>query len=365
MHGAEKAPGASGIPAAPGMAAATPNTPDASPRLEPALLRPSRRRVWAAAHHLPATLQQLEPRLLMAADVVYALNAGGPGFTDGNGVVWVADAGFANPNAGNFTASTAQPINLSDPSVPAGTDAQLFQTERWDPSSGEDLTYSLAVDNGDYEVDLYFADIFSGTQGVGERVFDIVLEGQTVADDFDVVAAAGGGFTGIVETYSVAVSDGTIDLQFLHEVENPALKAILVRSVAVDPVDPPTPNVIAPYIDLNGFLPGIDTDTTFVVGQGPINVTPPDAGLADGDTDVVSLTVTVVGNPDGANETLDADLTGTNLTKAYANGVLTISGVAAFEVYQDVLRTITYDNTASPADGSTRTLALAASDGEL
>ncbi|MEM1447049.1 MAG: malectin domain-containing carbohydrate-binding protein, partial [Planctomycetota bacterium] len=314
----------------------------------------------------PATVRPsmhtLEPRFLMAGDVVYALNAGGVDFTDVNGIAWVNDTAFTNQDAANSsTASTSSLIDRNHPSVPLGTDLQLLQTERYDAATGEPMAYRLAVDNGSYQVDLYFADTFSGTQGVGDRVFDIQLEGVTVADDFDVVAAAGGGYRAYVETFTVAVSDGILDLEFFHEIENPAIKGVLVRTVDIDPPEP-----VAPVVDLNGPAVGNDHAATFTPGQGPVPVTTSDALLSDADsTELASLTVSLDATPDGIDESLSADTTGTGLTAAYLNGTLTITGVGTVAEYQNVLRSVAYDNTATDPDAADRTITVVASDGAL
>jgi len=308
-------------------------------------------------------MQPLEPRLLMAADVVYALNAGGPDFIDANGIAWINDTAFTNnTEAFSFTASTTSAIDRNDPSVPANTDERLFQTERYDAGQGEEMAYALGVANGIYEVDLYFADTFSGTQGVGDRVFDIVLEGQTVADNYDVVADAGRGFKGVVQTFTVAVDDGVLDLEFLHEVENPAIKAILVRTVDVDPPDP-----VAPVIDLNGPAAGTGTSATHVIAAGPTAITTPQALLTDTDSATLdALTVTIT-NQNSTGEQLDADVAGTAISKQYfnGNGILRLTGTASVADYQAVLRTVTYENLFPTPDLSTRSIRFVANDGGL
>ncbi|MEM6854729.1 MAG: malectin domain-containing carbohydrate-binding protein, partial [Planctomycetota bacterium] len=336
-------------------------------RLDPALAKLAHRRMMLGLQPpRPAavrpSMHTLEPRFLMAGDVVYALNAGGVDFTDVNGIAWVNDTAFTNQDAANSsTASTSSLIDRNHPSVPLGTDLQLLQSERYDAATGEPMAYRLAVDNGSYQVDLYFADTFSGTQGIGDRVFDIQLEGVTVADDFDVVAAAGGGYRAYVETFTVAVSDGVLDLEFFHEIENPAIKGVLVRTVDVDPPDP-----VAPVVDLNGPAVGSDHAATFTPGQGPVPVTTSDALLSDADsTELASLTVSLDATPDGADESLSADTTGTGLTAAYLDGTLTITGVGTVAEYQDVLRSVAYDNTATDPDPADRTITVVANDGAL
>ena len=62
----------------------------------------------------------------------------------------------------------------------------MFQSERWDPGGAPELQYSLPVPNGVYRVNLYFAEIYSGTQSVGARVFDVVVEDTLVFDNLDI-----------------------------------------------------------------------------------------------------------------------------------------------------------------------------------
>jgi hypothetical protein len=122
---------------------------------------------------LPAVSQ------LLAAEesALYRVNAGGPSL--GGTPAWSGDAaGSPSPyvNAaqiGNTTAFTSNAINMTHPSVPAGTPGQLFQTERWDGAGSPEMQWNFPVTPGALEVRLYFAETYSGTQAVGARVFDV------------------------------------------------------------------------------------------------------------------------------------------------------------------------------------------------
>ena len=171
-----------------------------------------------------------------AADVVaFRVNAGGPSVT--GDPAWSADtSGAPSPyvNAsltGNTTFSTTTAIDVSDPSIPAGTPAQLFQTERWDPGAAPEMNWDFPVTTGKrYEVRLYFAEIYSGTQAIGARVFDVVIDGKLVLDDYDVFAKVGAN-KGVVERVQIT-SDTNIDVDFVHVVENPAIKGIEIVELA-------------------------------------------------------------------------------------------------------------------------------------
>ena len=125
----------------------------------------------------------------------------------------------------------------------------------------------------------------------------------------------------------------------------------------------------APVLDLDAddsAAAGIDFAATWTQGGGPVSVADSDASLSDSDSaNLTSLTVTISNHWDGADEVLTADTTGTSITASYdsATGVLTLSGADTVASYQQVLRTITYDNTHWAPYGETRTLDFVASDG--
>jgi N-acetylneuraminic acid mutarotase len=171
-----------------------------------------------------------------AADVVaFRVNAGGPsvaGTPAWSGDTSGAPSPYVNASlSGNRTFSTTAAIDVSHPSIPAGTPAQVFQTERWDGGSAPEMEWNFPVTTGKrYEIRLYFAEIYHGTQAVGARLFDVVVEGKLVLDNYDVFAKVGAN-TGVVERVQIT-SDTNIDIDFLHVVENPAIKAIEIVELA-------------------------------------------------------------------------------------------------------------------------------------
>ena len=109
------------------------------------------------------------------------VNTGGAQYTDSVGNIWQADQGF---NTGEVASTATAIAGTSDPT--------LFQSERWDPNSAPELQYAFPVADGVYEVNLYFADIYTGTHSVGARVFDVTIEGILVLDNLDIYSEAGG-----------------------------------------------------------------------------------------------------------------------------------------------------------------------------
>ncbi|MBL7474052.1 PKD domain-containing protein [Robertkochia sp. 1368] len=101
----------------------------------------------------------------------------------------------------------------------------IFGAERYDLPDGEEMQYSIPLDNNTYLVRLYLGTNFQGTSSVGSRVFDILIEGQEVLNEFDPVAAFGFGSAGVVE-FPITLQDGVLDISFNHIVENPNLYGI-------------------------------------------------------------------------------------------------------------------------------------------
>ena len=80
---------------------------------------------------------------------------------------------------------------------------------------------------------------------------------------------------------------------------------------------------------------------------------------------LASLTVTLANLLDGADEVLSADTTGTSISASYdsGTGILTLSGSDSVANYQQVLRTVSYDNTSETPTTTARTITFVANDG--
>ncbi len=187
-----------------------------------------------------------------ASTVLYRVNTGGPltAAADAPNPDWSVDEGTfgAAQNSPYLTAATTPggiysqtagsayqgPIDVSHPSVPPGTPSSLFQTERFDAGAAPEMTWAFPVDPGtDVEVRLYFAELFNGITAAGQRVFDVSVEGTVPAsfNDIDPFGTAGA-LGAIMVSHTVTVTDGTLNLEFIHGVENPALKAIEIVDVS-------------------------------------------------------------------------------------------------------------------------------------
>ena len=143
------------------------------------------------------------------------VRAGGGAITDADGNVWSADTGFI----GGYTYSDNNAIGNTN--TPA-----LYQAQRY--SVGAPLEYRFAVPNGSYSITLKFAETYFTK--AGQRVANIVINGQTVQQNFDIIAAAGGANLAIDEIYAVNVTNGVIDIQLTSVVQNPEINALQIAA---------------------------------------------------------------------------------------------------------------------------------------
>ena len=119
-------------------------------------------------------------------------------------------------------------------------------------------------------------------------------------------------------------------------------------------------------VSLSSSTTGTGYSTTYTPGGSPVAIAAADATVTDADNSMLAwMTATIASRPDGDSETLAATTSGTSITSSYANGVLTLSGVASLADYQQVLTTITYSDTAASPTAGDRTINVVANDGVL
>lgn len=161
---------------------------------------------------------------------LYRVNCGGDAVTDSYGSEWEQDDSVYSHSWAErfgmnpFTASqghiTSRIHGLKSSSVAsqhaAAHDAQLFQYFRWGRHA---LNYQFAVPDGEYRVELYFAEPWLGKHegaGIdceGERIFDVAINDSVVVDDLDLWAEAG--FAGACKkVVDIKVKGGLLTISF-------------------------------------------------------------------------------------------------------------------------------------------------------
>ena len=143
-----------------------------------------------------------------------------------NEVSWLACAsasacnGYALNGIKFDDASTA--IVLASNSAPANL--AVYQSGRASSSTLTSLNFAFGVPNGSYTVRLHFSE--NSKTATGLRRFDIRSEGTTFFTDYDIFQRAGGRRKAVVETITVNVSDGTLNLDLLNKLDGSSINGI-------------------------------------------------------------------------------------------------------------------------------------------
>jgi hypothetical protein len=203
--------------------------------------------------------------------VIYRVNAGGPivTATDG-GPDWTADKGTDNPLRNSGSSKTANTTVLtSDATVPSTTPQAVFADLRYDPNTDPEMQWNFAATAGkELEVRLYFADNCACTDQPGERVFDVQIDGVTKLDDFDIITATGTN-RGTMRSFTIT-SDGNVDIDFVHGVQNPEISAIEILQKNDAPAPSPTNGVLKRSYDgastVGAAIPVANPDNTAFSG---------------------------------------------------------------------------------------------------
>ncbi len=149
---------------------------------------------------------------------VWRINCGGPAYDSPR---WIAsdrdNLAYANPDKKlHWMADTfftgGGPYSQKNAISSSEADT-LFQTERWNPDGADGAKYAIPVPNGEYRVGMYFAEISPDEAGVGKRVFNVILNGEKVLENFDIFQLSGSNQAMRVEK-PVEVVDGKIRISF-------------------------------------------------------------------------------------------------------------------------------------------------------
>lgn len=196
-------------------------------------------------------------RIRVAGAEVTASDAPNPNWEGIN-----VDGSFAGPdysvNTGNIS---VQNLTNRHSSVTAYVPSEIGTSNRWDPSSGEEMEFDFDLPNADYIVRLYFGNGNSALSQVGNRYFDVKMEGILQLDNFDPIASFGHDTLGMVER-AVTVSDEELNVLFEHEVSNPNIFAIEILGypISVQPLADRTDDVGA-IVNIPLYASGGNTGT--------------------------------------------------------------------------------------------------------
>ena len=331
-----------------------------------------------------------------AGTLVKAINVGGQQFTAANGITYLADPGPTTGASGTFSTGA---------NIVGTNDDPLYNTERY-ASGGGSFTYEIPVANGTYQVDLNFAEIYSGITGPGQRVFDMSLENQLLSalQNIDIFGQVGANAPLVIDQ-TVTVTDGSLSIQVgpgsssPGNVQNAKLDAFSVFSVgggagvlaiaATDASKTEGNTGSTPFtftVTRSGDTTGASSATYTVSGSGANAANATDFTGAALPTGTVSftagetsklVTINVAGDTtaeanEGFTVTLSAPSAGTTIATAGATGTIVNDDASPTgdqadgcrqgqgHWHQDVSRAVTRSDTTGASFAGTLTLAAAA-----
>jgi hypothetical protein len=174
------------------------------------------------------------------------------------------------PGEGNWLANLFQTVTYSQSSFGATaidrggvTDPapeSVYQRFSYAASGvGNRIAWLLPVSDGIYTLRLHFADNTS----VGNRMFDINLQGVTALADYDIVASAGGTYVADVQEFSVTAAGGSgIELELVSKTNSGA------RISGIELVQVNSDGVANPTVDLQLSTDNGGSWTTIAAGLG-------------------------------------------------------------------------------------------------
>lgn len=184
--------------------------------------------VVAATNSLGSTTNSSEQAVSLGAYAL-AVNSGG-----GAAGQFVADT---NVTGGTVGATVSTAIDISGLVAPAPQ--AVYQAERYGNFT---YTFTGLISGASYKVRLHSAETYWTT--VGQRRFNVTINGTQVLTNFDIIAVAGAPNRAVISEFNAVASGGQIVIQYVTITDN-------ARASGIEIILPPTP---APTATNNGPL---------------------------------------------------------------------------------------------------------------
>jgi hypothetical protein len=264
----------------------------------------------------------------------------------------VLDLNGSDPGSGN-TVTFFEQVSHTGGAVPLAPNGTVVDV---DDSNVESLTVTL-TNRPDGTNEVLTAD--AGTTGLTVDAYNtttgvLLIHGTASKADYQSVLR-----TVSYRNDATLPNSTTRDVTFVAN-DGDLDSATETAHVAVHPINVP------PVVDLDGGAPPFDTTASFTEDSGPATLAP-SATVSDFDNaNLSSATITLTSRPEGGAESLSANVAGTSITAdAYvpATGVLFLHGSDTKANYQQVLRTVAYNNTSDRPTTTNRSVSFKVNDG--
>ena len=142
-------------------------------------------------------------------------------YTDAKGNIWCPDQMMATSK--KWGCAYGMSVDRGSLNITGVAAPKVYETECYSMSN---YTFT-EVPDGKYTVRLHFAETYDGISAVGGRLFDITINGKTIATDYDPYKLGGGpNKPSVKECKGVEVSGGKIVIGFEENIQNPEINGI-------------------------------------------------------------------------------------------------------------------------------------------
>ena len=153
---------------------------------------------------------------------LYRINCGdSKPYTDPAGTVWAAEQEYSEGSWGYVGGDSVWRGREEVAKTLADT---VYNNEHYEMEA-----WRFTLDNGDYTVQLHFAETYDKAFQLGSRTFSVSLEDTTVLEEFDIYKEAGAEFTAIIKEFPISVKDGVLDIEFTALQGNALINGIVIK----------------------------------------------------------------------------------------------------------------------------------------
>ncbi|XP_039116091.1 probable LRR receptor-like serine/threonine-protein kinase At1g53430 [Dioscorea cayenensis subsp. rotundata] len=180
------------------------------------------------SNSIPSCMRKNQPCSGKAKNYNLFINCGGGEVTIGDDVYQsdtdpqgpstykAFDEQWAYSSTGDFLGNSSIPYLATNVTVLTMPNPDLYMTARLSPISLR--YYGLCLQNGNYTVNLHFAEImFTDDKSffsVGRRLFDVYIQGKNVLRDFNIAKEANGTGQEKIMSFFAIVTDHTLEIHF-------------------------------------------------------------------------------------------------------------------------------------------------------
>lgn len=203
--------------------------------------------------------------------VIVQINAGGAAAGS-----YLADEDFS----GGMAWTMPSPVTINTSQVTNPAPQAVYQSERAGAST---YTIPNLTAGASYTVNLHFAEIYYNA--IGQRQFNVLINGTQVLTNFDIIAATGAEYVAIVKSFpATAAANGTITIQFATgAVDLPKVDGIEILQSTTTPsttalqIDAGSATAAGSYLADQNFSGGSVYSTTATINTSKVGNPAPQA----------------------------------------------------------------------------------------